>query len=224
MVVTQMLVLVGLIIVAAYAAMVFFGRQRRARFEVNNDVGLFEELRHYVVTGEFAAGYMHAFRTGTPIGRVVAAGLERFDSGKEVVFMAMRQAVADEQVRWRDAIFRLFVCGVLASGFGLIGVALSLLRALGLPPVLSLPQVLGGSSLIGVLAPAGLIVLMAVGITVFAFVGHALLLREMERAQTWLEETATEMLENAARVAMLSTRITSSSLPEPRQVVARGRS
>lgn len=224
MVVTQMLILVGLIIVAAYAAMVFFGRQRNAHFEINNEVGLFEELRQYIVTGEYTAAYMHAFRTGTPISRVVGAGLERFDFGKEIVFMAMRHAVADEQIPWRDAILRLSVCGVLASGLGLIGVLVGLLEVLGLPQALGLPQVLGGSSLIVVLVLAGLIVCLAVGTAVFAFSGHAVLLRGMEQSRDWLEETAKEMLDNAARVAMLSTRITAPSLPEAPEVVAKVRS
>jgi hypothetical protein len=210
MIVAQILVLVALLIVAAYAAMVFLSRQRRAKYEINNEVGLFEELRQYIVTFEFTAAYIHAYRTGTPISRVVGAGLERFDTGKEAVFEAMREAITDEQTRWQESILRLFICGLLASGFGLIGV------------LLNLPQALASSSLLR-LAPAGLIALFAVGIAAFAFVGHGVLLRGMKQSQTWLEETATEMLNNAARVAALSTRITAPSVPEPR-LVARVRS
>lgn len=208
----QMLTLLALVLVAAMTASVFFGRRRRARGEINNEVGLFEELRLFIVTSEFTAAYIHAFRTGTPISRVVAAGLEQFDTGKAAVFSAMYQAIDDEQARWRSALFRLSACGAVASAVGLIGVALGVLRALNAP----------GSS--AALIWAGANVAISIAISLFAYAGHGALTRMMWQSRDWLETTATAMLENAARVAVLSTSISSAALPEPRPVVTRGRS
>jgi biopolymer transport protein ExbB/TolQ len=195
MTVTQILVLVGLIIVAVYAAMVFFGRQRKAQFEIYNEAGLFEELREFIVTFEFTAAYIHAYKTGTPISRVVGAGLERFDTGKEAVFSAMREAITEEQTRWQDSLLKLSICGIVGSAIGLVGVLMGLL---GLQTA---------SSLIA-LAPIGLNVLLAVVVASLAFAGHSALMRNMQKSGVWLEDTASIMLNQAARVVSLSTRIT----------------
>jgi biopolymer transport protein ExbB/TolQ len=210
MAVTQILVLVGLIIVAVYTAMVFFGRQRKAQFEIHNEVGLFDELREFIVTSEFTAAYIHAYKTGTPISRVVGAGLERFDTGKEAVFNAMREAIIEEQTRWQDSMLKLSMCGIAGSLIGLIGVLLGLLR-------------LQSTSRLVALAPIGLNVLLAIIIASLAFAGHSALMRSMERSRFWLEDTATRMLNEAARVVSLSTRITAPSSVQP-PVLVRSRS
>ena len=210
MVIAQIIVLVGLIIVAVYAATVFLGRQRKAQFEIHNEAGLFEELREFVVTFEFTAAYIHAYKTGTPISRVVGAGLERFDTGKEAVFNAMREAITEEQTRWQDSLFRLSVCGILSSALGVTGVLLELLR---------LQSVTNLSSLV----PVGLNVLLAVMIASLAFAGYSALTRNMQKSSVWLENTASIMLNQAARVVSLSTRITAPT-PVQQPVMVRSRS
>ncbi len=210
MAIAQILVLVGLIIVAVYAATVFLGRQRKAQFEIHNEAGLFEELREFIVTFEFTAAYIHAYKTGTPISRVVGAGLERFDTGKEAVFKAMREAILEEQTYWQDSLFSLSVCGIAGSAIGVIGVLLGFLTFQS------------ASSLVA-LAPIGLNVLLAVVVASLAFAGHSALMRNMQKSSVWLEDTASIMLNQAARVVSLSTRITAPS-PVQQPVMIRSRS
>ncbi len=208
MLVAQWVVMFGLVIIAALAALAYFGRQRRANFEIRNEDGLLDELHDDLVAGEFVAAYMHAFRTGTPISRVVAAGLERFEAGKEAVFEAMNRALEEEQTRWHGALLGLTVSGALASALGVIGLALSL------------PRVLNGASLVELVRSGGPIVGLAIAIAVLSFVGHGALLKKMEQSRSWLHDTASRILTDAARTVVTSTKMTVSTPPQARRVVA----
>lgn len=206
MVAAQWIVLAGLVIIALSEAVVFFGRRGRAVYEIGNEDGLLEELHDDLVAEEFVAAYMHAFRTGTPISRVVAAGLERFESGKDAVFSAMRGAIEVELTRWHGALLGLSVCGTLASALGVVGL------------IIGLPNAISGTNLIDLISTTGILVVLAVIIAVMAFVGHGALLKMMDRSRRWLDATGTEILNEAARTVVLSTKMSSVSLREPRPV------
>ena len=122
-------ILIILLLLALYAAYVFFERFLTLRRERLSGERLMREVEAALRRGQLEAALEAARAHGGALGRVLLAGLPRVPFGVAAVDAALKAAILEEEVRLSRGLGVLSVTAQVAPLFGLLGTVTGMIRA-----------------------------------------------------------------------------------------------
>jgi biopolymer transport protein ExbB len=170
-------ILVVIVVASLYAAFVFLDRLQKLNRDRREPPGLLDEVRRALLDGNALAAVAHAVEADTPASRIMAAGLQRLDLGREAVEVAIEEASLREEERAARGLASLSTVATVTPLLGLLGTVTGMMSAFTVLSATAQPtpeQLAYGIAQALVTTAAGLMVAIPVHI------GHGVLARKAD--------------------------------------------
>ena len=174
-----------ILLASLYGAFVFFEKLQKLNRATAGQDKLLHGIGQSVLAGHLLEAVAHANAANTPLGRVLAAGLERLPLGAAAVEAAVEDAVTSEEASASRGLTTLSTVAQVAPLLGLLGTVIGLIRSFGALAAAggqpTLTDLAGGISLALTATASGLTV------AILFYVAHNYLSRRVDAVVTNLD-------------------------------------